>query len=80
MEKPIYLNTFKNDGNGPLWKNGKCELKEALPPGTYDVSIWETTSQDGKTKMMQITIKDQYIKDQPKTAPSSNDDLDDIPL
>ena len=76
MEKPIYLNTFKNDGNGPLWKNGKCEIKEAIPPGTYDVSIWEQTSKDGNTKMMQITIKDQFKP----TAPSSNDDLDDITL
>ena len=75
MEKPIYLNTFKNDGNGPLWKNGKCEIKEALPPGTYDVSIWEQTSKDGNTKMMQITIKDQY-----KPEAQSEPDIDDIPI
>ena len=67
MEKPIYLNTFKNDGNGPLWKNGKCELKEALPPGTYDVSIWETTSQDGNTKG---TVSNKALKEAKKTAKS----------
>lgn len=77
MEKPIYLNTFKNDGNGPEWKNGKCVISETIPAGTYDVSIWAKKSKDGNTEMKQITIKDEF-KPEAKSAPEP--DIDDIPL